>query len=77
MGRIYTVNTVSRLPGKTKQNSNVEKKLKAKLHAKYVFTVLCCVSEFSKLFKLDIISFCIVCPFREAVILKGQFLTII
>ena len=55
-----SINTVSRLLGKAKQNSSVEKKLKTKLHARYVFTVLCFVLEFSKQFKVDIISFCIV-----------------
>ncbi len=37
LNRIYTVNTVSRLLGKTKQNSNVEKKLKTKLPGTFSF----------------------------------------
>ncbi len=35
LDRIYTVNTVSRLLGKTKQNLNVEKKLKRKLQGTF------------------------------------------
>ncbi len=71
---------MSRLLGKTKQNSNVEKKLKTKLQGTFsLFYVVFRVQQFKavQLFKLELkISFCTVCPFREAVILKGQFLTI-
>ena len=73
--RIYTVNTVSKLLGKTKQNSDVEKNSKQNCKVRFH-----CFQQFKavQLCKLELkISFCIVCPFLEAVILKRQFLMII
>ena len=56
LNRIYTVNTVSRLLGKTKHNSNVEKKLKTKLQG--TFSLVLEIAHMHCWYKTDFMPFC-------------------